>query len=113
MHRATRSANALKAVEQAVAAVAAARYDLRLYVVGPSPKSSRAIRNITRICEAHLAGRYDLEVVDLYQQPERGLQDRILAAPTLVKRTPAPTRRLIGDLSEEANVLRGLGLTFS
>ncbi len=109
--RARSSAQRLKSLEESVAAAAAERYDLRLYVIGPSPKSSRAIRNITRICQDRLAGRYDLEVVDLYQQPERGIQDQIIAAPTLIKSTPAPVRRLIGDLSEEASVLRGLGLS--
>ncbi len=111
MPGATSSSHSLQSLQEGVAAAAAARYDLRLYVIGPSPKSSRAIWNITRICQDRLAGRYDLEVVDLYQQPERGIQDQVIAAPTLIKSPPAPIRRLIGDLSEEASVLRGLGLS--
>lgn len=85
-------------------------YLLRLYIAGATPRSARAVSNIKKICEKYLRGRYDLEVVDLYQQPERAADGQVLAAPTLVKEEPQPPRRLIGDLSDEGRVLVGLGL---
>ena len=85
-------------------------YDLRLYVVGSSPKSSRAIANLKAICEAHLKGRYSLSVVDLYVHPERAKDDQIVVAPTLIRQFPLPARRLIGDLSQTERVLHALEL---
>jgi circadian clock protein KaiB len=85
-------------------------YLLRLYIAGATPRSARAVSNIRKICEKHLQGRYDLEVVDLYQQPGRAADGQVLAAPTLVKEEPQPPRRMIGDLSDEGRVLVGLGL---
>ena len=85
-------------------------YILRLYVTGMTPRSTEAYANIKAICEKHLPGRYDLEVVDIYKQPSFAQDDQIIAAPTLVKRLPAPLRRLVGDLSREDRVLYGLGL---
>jgi circadian clock protein KaiB len=85
-------------------------YDLRLYVVGNSPKSSRAIANLKAICEAHLKDRYLLTVVDLYVHPERAKDDQIVVAPTLIRQFPQPTRRLIGDLSQTERVLNALEL---
>jgi len=85
-------------------------YLLRLYVTGSTPNSLRAIRNLRRICEAHLEGRYELAVVDVYQQPDLAGQAEIVAAPTLVKESPLPVRRLIGDMSNEERVLVGLTL---
>ncbi|MDN7024484.1 thiol-disulfide isomerase [Methanoculleus sp. FWC-SCC1] len=95
--------------EQA-AARTPARYVLRLYVAGMTPRSQRAIENIKEICETHLAGRYDLEVVDVYQQPERAQEAQIVAAPTLIKQLPLPLRKLIGDMSDTDRVLIGLGV---
>lgn len=89
---------------------ASPRYVLRLYVTGSTPRSARAIENMRRICEERLAGRYDLEVVDIYQRPEAAREFQLIAAPTLVKLLPAPLRRVIGDLSDEDKVLHGLGL---
>jgi circadian clock protein KaiB len=86
------------------------RYLLRLYVTGLTPKSVQAIANIKRICAEHLEGRYTLEVIDLYQQPERAREAQIIAAPTLVKELPAPLRRIIGDLADREQVLVGLDL---
>src|SRR5262245_37967928 len=86
------------------------RYVLRLYVTGLTPRSTRAIVTLRAVCERHLAGRYDLEIVDLYQQPELAQAEQIIAAPTLVKELPLPLRRLIGDLSNEERVLVGLEL---
>jgi circadian clock protein KaiB len=83
---------------------------LRLYVAGSTPRSLAAIRNITRICEKQLPGRYDLEVVDVYQQPKRAVQDEIVAIPTLVRYFPGEAKRLIGDLSQERVVRAELGL---
>ena len=86
------------------------KYVLRLYVSGSTLKSARAVENIKRVCEQHLKNRYDLEVIDVYQQPELARGEQIVAAPTLIKRLPLPLRRLIGDLSNPKNVLRGLDL---
>ena len=87
-----------------------AKYVLRLYVTGTTGKSVRAIQNVRRICEEHLRGVYDLEVVDIYKNLPLARGDRIIAAPTLVKRLPAPLRQLIGDMSDEARVLIGLDI---
>lgn len=83
---------------------------LRLYVTGMTPKSIRAITNIRKICDEHLQGRYELEVVDLYQQPQLAQDEQIIAAPTLIKELPLPLRRIIGDLSNTERVLVGLDL---
>lgn len=80
-------------------------YVLRLYVSGLTPNSARAIANLKALCDEHLAGRYELEVVDVFQQPELARADQIVAVPTLVKRLPPPVRRLIGDLSKKERVL--------
>lgn len=87
-----------------------AKYVLRLYVTGTTGKSVRAIQNVRRICEEHLAGAYELEIVDLYKNLPLARGDQIIAAPTLIKRLPAPLRRLIGDMSDEQRVLGGLDL---
>lgn len=86
------------------------QYVLRLYVAGMTPRSSRAITNIKEICEEYLKGRYDLQVIDLYQQPILAEGHQIIAVPTLIKRLPVPLRRLIGDLSDRGRVLIGLDL---
>lgn len=85
------------------------RYVLRLYTFGASPSSVRAVANLRRLCDEHLSGRYDLEVVDLRQDPLLA-DDQIVAVPTLVKRLPPPVRQFVGDLSNEAVILVGLGL---
>jgi len=87
-----------------------AKYLLRLYVTGTTGKSVRAIQNVRRICEEHLKGLYDLEVVDIYKNLRLAKGDQIIAAPTLIKRLPEPLRRLIGDMSDEQRVLLGLDL---
>jgi circadian clock protein KaiB len=88
----------------------APKYELYLYVAGATPNSTRAVRNIKAICEELLAGRYELRVIDMYQQPELAQQAQIVAAPTLVRWQPLPRRRLVGDLSNRATVLTVLGL---
>jgi circadian clock protein KaiB len=85
-------------------------YVLRLFVAGQTPRSVHAITNIKRICEDHLKGRYELEVIDLYQQPQLARGEQIIAVPTLVKKLPLPLRRLIGDMSNTSRVLVGLDL---
>lgn len=86
------------------------KYQLRLYVTGNTPQSSRAIRNIKALCETHLKDRYVLTIVDLYEQPERARDAQIVAAPTLIRELPLPVRRLIGDLSQTERVLVALDL---
>jgi len=85
-------------------------YQLRLFVTGHTQKSMRAVRNVTRLCEQHLRGNYDLKVFDLYQQPELATEHQLVAAPTLVKVLPLPPRRMIGDMSDSSRVLAGLGI---
>jgi len=85
-------------------------YVLRLYVTGTTGRSVQAIQNVKRVCESHLKGRYELEVVDLYKNLPLARGDQIIAAPTLIKRLPAPLRRLIGDMSDESQLLVGLDL---
>ena len=99
-----------KAFEEALAADPAAHYSLRLFVTGTTPRSARAIRNIRAICEDHLQGRYDLEVIDMYQHPERIQPEQIVVIPTLVKEQPLPLRKMIGDLSDTERVLAGLDI---
>ena len=87
------------------------QFVLRLFVTGTTPRSTRAIANLRQVCEQHLPGRYELEVVDVYQQPELASRERLVAVPTLVKRLPLPLRRLVGDLSNRQRVLAGLDLS--
>ncbi len=86
------------------------KYILRLYVTGMSPQSVRAIENVKKICEENLKGRYELNVVDILQQPEYAKKEQLLAAPTLIKKLPLPLRRLIGDMSNKERILVGLDL---
>lgn len=85
-------------------------YVLRLFVTGSTPRSLRAIDNIRRICEQHLQGRYTLEVIDIYQQPEMAADNQIVAVPTLIKKLPLPLRQIVGDLTDQDRVLIGLDL---
>ncbi len=85
-------------------------YHLRLYVAGQTTKSVAAMANLHRVCEQHLAGRYQIEVIDLLQNPKLAAGDQILAIPTLVRRLPAPLKRIIGDLSNTEKVLVGLDI---
>jgi len=85
-------------------------YVLRLYVTGLTPNSTRAIANAKALCEKHLHGRYDLEIIDIYQQPMLAKGEQIIATPTLIKKLPTPLRHLVGDLSNVERVLMGLDL---
>lgn len=106
----TKARNATAAPAQSSAKPGEPRYELRLYVAGLTPRSARSIANIKEICEDHLKGRYDLKVIDLYQEPALAKGEQIIALPTLIKKLPPPLRRLIGDLSDRDQVLIGLDL---
>ncbi|HVV81466.1 MAG TPA: circadian clock KaiB family protein [Kofleriaceae bacterium] len=82
--------------------------ELRLYVAGSSFRSTKAIQNAKELCEEHFAGRYQLEVIDIFQQPDRARADDVLAVPVLIRRRPLPSRRFIGDLSDRDSLLMGL-----
>lgn len=85
-------------------------YQLRLFVTGASPNSTRAILNLKEICEEYLKDRYEMEIIDIYQQPLMAQEEQIIAVPMLIKKSPGAERRLIGDMSNKEKVLRGLGL---
>jgi circadian clock protein KaiB len=105
------STDETQAFERALAAQPdGEHYLLRLFVTGSTPNSARAIRNIRALCEEKLLGRYDLEVIDIYQHPEDVRREEIVVTPTLVKKSPLPFRKIIGDLSDEERVLVGLNL---
>ena len=86
------------------------RYVLKLYVAGITPRSKQAIQNVTELCEKHLHDRYELQIVDIYQNPTLAQGEQIIAAPTLIKKLPLPLRRLIGNMASEEKVLVGLDL---
>ena len=85
-------------------------WELRLYIAGHSPKAIEAFTNLKKICEAHLAGQYQIEIVDLLESPQLARGDQILATPTLVRRLPEPVKKIIGDLSNTERVLVGLNI---
>jgi circadian clock protein KaiB len=91
----------------------AEQYVLRLYVSGATPQSTLAIMNVKKICDSHLRGRYALEVIDIYQEPDLAKRDQVIAVPTLIKRLPHPVRKLIGDMSNTERLLDGLGVRTS
>ena len=84
---------------------------LHLFITGATPNSARAVRNIKDICEQYLKGRYELLIVDIYQQPELAQREDLIGVPTLIKRSPGLVRRLVGDLSDRERVLKALGLS--
>jgi circadian clock protein KaiB len=89
------------------------KFVLRLFVTGMTPRSTRAIHLVRAVCEEHLAGQYELEIVDVYQQPERIRDEQIFAIPTLVKYLPNPMRKIIGDMSNKERLMHGLGLQYA
>lgn len=98
-----------KAFEEALKTPSdAGKYVLRLYITGMTPRSQQAIANLKKICEEHLAGRYELQIIDVYQQPVLAKGEQIIAAPTLIKKLPEPLRRFIGDMSDVQRILLGL-----
>jgi circadian clock protein KaiB len=100
----------MKDLEDALKGRETGHYVLRLYVAGLNRLSLRAIENLRKICEENLEGRYELEVIDIYQQPVLARGEQIIAAPTLIKQLPLPLRRFIGDLSQTEKILVGLDL---
>lgn len=102
--------DAAKALEAASKAARNQPYTLRLYVAGLTPRSQEAIRTITAICEEHLKGRCDLEVIDIYQHPVLAKGEQIIAAPTLIKKLPLPLRKIIGNMADKEKILVGLDL---
>ncbi len=102
--------NSTKAFERALQKTKKEKYLLRLYVAGTTRRSLEAVTNIKKICEEHLHGRYDLEVVDIYQQPTLAKGEQIIAAPTLIKKLPLPLRKFIGDMADRERILVGLDL---
>ena len=98
------------AINAAAAGPVVPSYVLRLYVTGATPRSTRAITNIRKICEEHLEGRYELEIVDIAQHPTLAEGEQIIAAPTLIKKLPLPLRQFIGDMSQTERILLGLDL---
>ncbi len=96
--------------EQAIKETEEEKYILRLYVTGMTARSKRAIQNIKTICEDHLKGHCELEVIDIYREPVLAKGDQIIATPTLIKKLPAPLRKFIGDLSDTEKILLGLDL---
>lgn len=90
--------------------VEAEKYVLKLFVTGALPNSTRAVVNIKAICEHYLKGRFELEIIDIYQQPDLALEENIIAVPVLIKKFPLPEERVIGDLSDIEMVLKGLQL---
>ncbi|MGE5698781.1 MAG: circadian clock KaiB family protein [Deltaproteobacteria bacterium] len=107
---AKKKTDATKRFEKAVSRLGERKYMLRLYVAGTTPRSAQAILNLKVICDEHLAGRYDLHVIDIYQQPILAKGEQIIAAPTLIKKLPHPMRKLIGDMSDKDKVLIGLDI---
>ncbi|WP_139559056.1 circadian clock KaiB family protein [Methylotetracoccus oryzae] len=104
------SQSTTEAFEAALQASTEQHYELRLYIAGMTPRSQEALRNVTQICEQHLAGRYTLQVIDLYQNPVLAAGEQIIAAPTLIRTLPLPLRKLIGSMADEERVLVGLDL---
>jgi len=106
----TKENDSTKEFEKATQESHTEKYVLRLYVTGMTPKSINAIENIRKICEENLQGRYDLEIIDIYQHPEYAKKEQLLAAPTLIKKLPLPLRRFIGDMSDKEKIIVGLDL---
>ena len=106
----THKPSAIEAMEQALARQANEKYVLKLYITGMTPRSQEALRNIKKIIKENPDNNFDLEVVDIYQQPTLAKGDQIIAVPTLIKQLPTPLRRLIGDLSQEDRIILGLDL---
>jgi circadian clock protein KaiB len=96
--------------EMAIMEVPESQFSLTLYISGASPNSARAIANLKNICEKYISGKYELEIIDVYQQPSKAKSDHLIALPMLVKQFPLPVKKLFGDLSDTPKVLGALGL---
>jgi circadian clock protein KaiB len=110
MMKQTTPKDSTKEFTRSLAKLKKEKYVLRLYVAGMTPKSTRAIMKIKEICQEYLQDRYDLEVIDIYQQPILAKGEQIIAAPTLIKKLPLPLRKFIGDMSNMEKILVGLDL---
>jgi circadian clock protein KaiB len=106
--RSGKNKNKLKA---AVTKISVSRYILKLYITGLTPRSTRAVLNTKRLCDEYLNGRYDLEIIDIYQQPVLAKMEQLIAAPTLVKTHPLPLKKFIGDMTDTNRILLGLDLS--
>jgi circadian clock protein KaiB len=106
----TKIKSATKEFDMNIAETSQDKYMLSLYITGSTSRSVLAISNLKKICEEYLEGKYELEVIDLYQNPLIAREEQIIAAPTLIKKLPLPFRRIIGDMSNEKKVLMGLDL---
>ena len=102
--------NKLDEFEQILPEAESQIFVLRLCISGMTPRSRRALANLKKLCEQHLGGRYELEVIDLYQQPELAAGHQVIATPTLIKTVPSPMRRVVGDLSNTRSVILRLGI---
>lgn len=100
----------IEVFEEAIKGSKEKKYVLRLFISGTTPKSTEAIMNIKKICDEHLSGRYELEVIDIYQQPDLAKGEQVIAAPTLVKKLPPPLRKFIGNMRDVDRILVGLDL---
>jgi circadian clock protein KaiB len=109
--RKTPPKNVAHAYEQALNTAQDERYILQLFIAGTTPQSTRALMNLREICEAHLQGQYEIEVIDIYQQPVLAVVEQVVAAPTVLKKLPLPLRRLVGDLSNVERVLLALNVS--
>ncbi len=99
-----------KTLEKTIKEEKQEKYVLKLYITGATPRSTKAIMNIRKICEEHLKGHYELEIIDIFQQPVLAKGEQIIAAPTLIKKLPLPLRKFIGDMSDTERILIGLDL---
>lgn len=106
----TKTPLTLEKIAQTQSAGDTEKWDLRLYVAGQTPRSVAAFANLKRLCEEHLAGRYNIEVIDLIKHPQLAAGDQILAIPTLVRKLPQPIRKIVGDLRDTERALVGLQL---
>jgi circadian clock protein KaiB len=108
----TKSGDVTKDFEAAVKrkGLKRAKYILRLYITGSTSRSLKAVHNLKKLCEEHLSNDYDLEVIDIYKDPEAARKEQIIAAPTLVKKLPQPIRKFVGDLSDTQKILVGLDI---
>lgn len=100
----------LQLFEKLVADLSQPSFVFRLFVSGSTPRSSMAIANVRRICERYLPGRYELEVIDVYQHPASTKEQQVIAVPTLIKELPLPTQRFVGDMSDTERIVIGLNL---
>ncbi len=107
---AARTKEFAKTLEKALRQDRQKKYVLKLYVTGATPRSTRAIMNIRKICEEHLQGHYELEIIDIFQNPVLAKGEQIVAAPTLIRKVPFPLRKFIGDMSDTERILIGLDL---